>query len=450
MLELLISGIVLLISIFLFKFSLGTYNIGRLNMISFLFYKDFILLTFIGVVLVINNVDLDYDTHFFAITGSAFEESRFYGWLSIMYAMIVFPLGMMLSNLIFFKKLNTKHFISEYYLKKTKMYLSITDNSVFIVLCIFLLVSTFSIIYVFVSIGSMPILSLFSSLDYESLSQARFHAKIGFSGIAAIKDVLAINLTILISYILFAYSKTTGLMKYRILFYYSLFLSIIIVTYNLEKIPLFFYLTGFLLLNIIIKSSMEVKKVILFVIFVFLSLIIVFSLFSDIELGLILFNILSRIFVAETSAIFLGFEYFPQYQEFIGIKGISNFLASIAGEKHVMYGREIFKIYNPDSVERNVAGAIVGFFTAESWILFGLVGVLLSPLYIGFYVQSINNMFMKMPKSPPFIGLYVFITIKLSLTGGISHLIYPIILASIIILFILILFFSKTLQGVKK
>jgi hypothetical protein len=400
--------------------------------------------------MVISNVDLNLGIYFFGVTGSAFEEARFKGWLSLMYALIALPIGMIIANFIFLKKINITKNIQIYYNKKTTFYLTHSDNAVYITLCLALVISTISILYVFYTIGNIPILSLFQNLGHEALAQIRFNAKLGFSGVSAIKDIFAINLTILISYILYIYYINTKLYKFKILFYYSFILSILMSTYNLEKIPMFFYLAGFLLLNILYYSKISMKKIIKFVIFVLISLIGVYSLFSHHSLVENIVSIFSRIFVGAISAIYLGFEYFPSQQDFIGIRGISNLFASFVGEENVMYGIELYKHYNPTAVANNTAGMMVAFFTAESWILFGLWGVIIIPLYVGFFIQSIHILFLKLPKNPFFIAFYVFITLRWSLTGGVSHILYPIILVVTIIIFIQLLFVSNMLQGIKK
>jgi len=447
---LIISSVILFISMYLFKFSLGTYSITRLNMISVIFYKDFILLTFIGAILVVCNVDIKQNLYFWGVTNHAFDSARFYGWISVLYAMVLFPLGMILSNVIFFKKIKIKLILSKYFSAQTKMYLSRTDNAVFITCCIFLLISTLAVIYVYVCIGNFPILSLFSGAENFILAQLRSDAKLNFSGIAAIKDVLAINLTMLLSYILYTYSKVTNLLKYNILFYYSFFLFVLIITYNLEKIPLFFYFFGFVLLNVLISSKVSLKKILLFFIFVFISLIGLYFLFLKKGLGIVIISILSRIFVAESAAIFLAYEYVPNSMDFIGVKGISNLFAALVGEKRTMYGRSLFELYNPSAVLNNTAGYIVGLFTTEAWVLFGILGVLLSPLYVGFFVQSFHNILLKLPKTPIFMGAYVFITLKWSLTGGVSQFLYPIILFVMVFLIVQLILVSNMFQKLKK
>ncbi len=447
---LLISIIVLCISIKLFKYSVGTFNLSRLNMISVLFYRDFMLLTFVGVVMVATKVDIKNGIYFWAITGQVSDTSRFYGWVTVMYALMLFPVGMILSNLVFLDKLSASKNVFSYYKKKSSTILSRNDNAVFFSLVLFLIVCSAAVIYVFKSIGHVPVLTVLKGDTTESIGQIRSNAKIHFNGISAIKDVVAINLSILLSYILFVYSKINKHIKYKILFLYSLMLDIIMTTYNLEKITLFYYLFGFMLLTIMIKSKIKLKGVIVFGVIVFSLLILIFYLFYGKGLLDTLKDILIRIFAAETSAIFLSYEYIPNVHDFIGVKGTSNFVASLLNTEKVMYGRLLFEIYNPVAVENNTAGFIVGLFTTEAWMLFGLPGVLLAPVYVGFFIQSVHIFLVRLPKTPILMGFYVYTCMKWSLTGGISQIIFPIVFFTTLGILSFIFITSIILKGSKE
>ena len=138
--------------------------------------------------------------------------------------------------------------------------------------------------------------------------------------------------------------------------------------------------------------------------------------------------LLARIFVGQTSAIFLAYEYFPHYHDFLGWSGVANIFANLSGETALSSGRVIFELYSPTSIENGTAGYIVGLFSAESWILFGISGVLFAPLWVGFFIQTLHIWMMKLPKNAIFISLYLYTMMHISLTGGLATFLYPIVL----------------------
>ena len=68
-------------------------------MMSWIYYYEFILLTLIGAVLVVYQVD-----HHYMINKLTDENSRVIGFYAILYTLVFFPLGMKLANFYFTKK----------------------------------------------------------------------------------------------------------------------------------------------------------------------------------------------------------------------------------------------------------------------------------------------------------------------------------------------------------
>src|SRR5688572_19267730 len=96
LLYLLVSICVLVVSTFLFKKAAGTLSPTKLNMISYIFYFNIIIQSFIGVTLGI----LYLDNHYLIYKLQDFD-LRFNVWVSVLYVMIAMPLGMLLVNKIF-------------------------------------------------------------------------------------------------------------------------------------------------------------------------------------------------------------------------------------------------------------------------------------------------------------------------------------------------------------
>ena len=429
--EIFISLSALIVSIALFKFSIGSFSLNRLSMISYLFYFKIILITYIGVIAVLLHWDVKYDTYFFAITYAVSDESRIYGWYATMYTIIVLPIGMILANILFVKRFNASPYI-RLYQKKPIVPLYHNDKKekiLYFSLIIFTIISTLSVAYVFFIIQTFPLLSVFSGEDSLILRQLRGAAKLDFQGIVAIRDMIALTLTPFLSYIAYIVYKQTNLRKFKVLFYYLLILSILILTYNTEKAPVLFYGMSFLFLKVYLGITINIRKLLFYGVIVLILLVLMYFAVSGLDnLSDILDLLLARIFVAQTSAIFLAYEYFPQIHNFIGWSGVSNFFASFSAENTISSGRVIFSIYAPQSIANGTAGYIVGLFTAEAWMLFGIYGVIFSPLWVGFFIQSIHLLIIKRPKNAILLAAYMYTMMHWSLTGGLATFLYPIVM----------------------
>lgn len=421
----LISFIVFIMAFMMFSLMAGSLRISKLNLISFIFYKDFLLLTFFGAIFVFFEYDLSNDVYFWGVTGHISRDSRFYGWLSINYTMLAFPFGGLIANLFLLKKISAKRILVEYYNRECLIDYPLYNKNTFLICCFFLAISFFSVIYTFYGMNYFPLLELImGNENHFELAQMRADAKFSFQGNKIIRDQLAINLTFLLSLIIYCFKLKTGDKKLSILFFFSFIQAFFILTYNLEKSVFFFYLFSLIIVKYLCDGARELKKIFFYFLFTALAFLVFYS--SLTEGDDILNSFLYRVFVAQSVAIFQGFEYFPNRLDFLGVTGISNFVSGLFNADYINPGTELFYQYNPQAIHDNVAGHIVGLFNAESWILFGKIGVIIIPIYVGFVVQLTNLLFLKSKKSPWSLALYVFIFVKISISGGVVQFIYPI------------------------
>ncbi|MEC7310095.1 hypothetical protein [Vibrio crassostreae] len=415
-----ITALVLFFSLILFYFAMGSFSLTKLNINSYLFYKDIILMTLIGVVLVVTQFDLIFGVRFWAITGDVSDESRNLGWYAILYFLIAYPIGMMASNLIFNQSIKSNQF--ERYLTKTVLNpYQLSNTSLLLSLSFFLLVSMVSLLYVYISMESVPIIELIKGASFSDIQVSRTNAKLYFSGSPFIKDMIALKLPILVSYALYVIIKTDKSKLSNILFIVSFTTSILALTYNFEKAPVVLYILGFFLISVVINNGIKLKTLLVFggLSLLFMMLLFIF-LIGHSDFSQALEKLGGRLLIAQTSAIFLSFDYFPDKHEFLGGLSISGVLAKVFGVEYLRYGRVLFEIYDYPSVLNGEAGLIVGNFISEAWALWGIGGVILSPLWVGFFVASISNLIFRLPKNALFIALYAQIGSMLSLNGGMA------------------------------
>ncbi|MNX46825.1 hypothetical protein D3C86_773710 [compost metagenome] len=391
-------------------------------MISWIFFYDFVLQAFVSSILVIYNLDFHY-----LISKIGNPDARVMGFFSVQYMMVGLPMGMLIANFCF--RFNSKRELSNYQLKPMVTLISRNDSYIRFPLYILSLISFLSILYTFYTIRSFPILHMLSGADAVSLGNMRSDAKAGFEGITFIRNVFGLALTPILAFISYGYFKMTNRFNDKIWFIIMVILSVLILTYNLEKAPVAFFLIGFFIFRVLYKGNVSKRVLIylaltLFVLMVFLYTFLTASFdirnFFDIRTG-----ILGRIFLGQSAGLYLTFDTFPKPFDFLGFSTMSDSFVSLLGIEHQdRLGRLLIERYNPNAVDLGTAGVINTFFIAEAWANFGWIGWIFSPLYVGFLIQCMYIFFLKNSKTPFLMGLFVYFSYKGGIGGGFNEYIY--------------------------
>jgi len=445
-----VSLLILLLSYYLFKKVSGSLKLTQLNMISWIFFYNLVLQSFIASVLVVNNVDNHY-----MISKISNEDSRLYGWLAVQYTMVMMPLGMLfIINLFGYK--NNNRLFQEYVYAPIKPLLSMKDSYIRYPFYILSIISVLSVMYVMATLKTIPITGIIQGLGHEALAGLRQEASREFAGNVHVKNIFALGLTPILSYIAFAYYKMTKSRKDLIIFIILFISSFLILTYNIAKAPVVQYFLGFMFLNILINGAVK-RKTLIILFGTILGILIIMYLFimGATEVSVLdLFNyntgIVGRIILGQSAGTYLAFDTFPSIMNHVGFSSISGFLNSIIGvDGSERSARLLMEHFNPKAVEAGLAGVINSLFIAEAWANFGLIGVLISPFYVGVVIQTLFMFFLKLPKTPLLLGLFTYFSYRGSVTGGFNDYIYNAGYFVIIIFFIWIYFSGLALKQMK-
>ena len=441
MFYLIASLAVLAVSFSLFKKAAGTMALNKLNMPSYIFYFHFFSMSFWGSILVVNHIDNHY-----LINRLAYDSSRLYGWLAIMYSMICVPAGMLIAN-IFFKNHDMKKLTDSYAKSRIIPLLSEKDSYIKFFLLLLSAISVFSVMYTFKSIGTIPILSLVKGESAKFLAKLRIDSSRGFQGNVYIRNIFAIGLTPILSYIAFAYYKMTKSKKDLLWFLIMVVAGVMISTYSLEKSPLLIYMIGFLLLKTLIDGRVS-KKLFVFTGLALMTILIlayIFIMGADTDKIYKLFlspntGITGRIILSQSAGTFFSFDIFPARHDFLGISSFSNLVSEIfAMPKSDRSARIIMSIIMPSAVEEGTAGVMNSLFIGEAWADFGLAGVLFSPFWVGFVIQWSYILLLKAEKTPLFLALAVYLTLKWPVSGGFNDFVYNASIVTMLFVFIIII-----------
>lgn len=426
-----VSIVVLVISYKLHRYAAGSLSILSPNPITYVFYYTLVLQTFIGSVLVVYNIDNHY------VINRVSDNSRFYGWLAVQYVMIALPIGMIISKWVFSHGISMRKKLFNYHMKPVDLSAMGGKGGKYTIF-LFTVVAAAASFYTFAQIGYLP-LTRIMSVEADVLASQRIEAAREFSGNIYIRNILALQLMPLMAYVWIVYFIKTRYLSDFLMTVICIFLAINILMYDLSKSPIIIFIIGILWL--IYYSSIKLKYRYI-VSMSSICIILIIALYSIIGQGIyefISFNTgpVGRIILSQVAGLFIIFDIFPEYYSYLGFSTVSQLLSSIfGGEYNERASRIAMEYFNPRGVSAGEAGVMSTIFIGEAWANFGLVGVILSPINVGFFIQTIYIVFLNVNKSPLMISLFAIISVGLPVTGGYNDFFYnPRILIMIYISF---------------
>ncbi|MEX0811443.1 MAG: O-antigen polymerase [Chitinophagales bacterium] len=427
----------------LFKKAAGNISLLRLNMLTYVFYVPLLLMSFIGSVMIV----LELDNHYL-INKIQNDETRYVGWAAIMYSMVMVPLGMLFSKKLFQIK-SVKSVLANIAEKPIVNYLP--KNEIILKSLLYLLsfVGIASLIYTFYHIGTIPLLEMIN--DSENLARLRQEAGREFDANVYIKNIFAINLLPILAFISWAYYNKSRNSLDLAWFVIMLIASLLILSYDLQKSPAALFLIGFIFYFTYVHGRIKLRYFMLLVIVFFSVILMFYSETTNInfEQAILTYNhgVIGRTVFSNIAGTFFSFEYFGSIHEFIGNRSLSTFVELFSVEHSERSSRIIMETINPQAVEAGTAGVINSLFIGEAWANYGLLGVILSPFYIGFLIGTLFYFFLRSSKTPVIIGLYVYFCYSSAVEGGFNDYIYNIGFLFIFFLFSTLLYISKYLNN---
>lgn len=438
--------VIFVLSTYLFYKAAGTLAINKLNLISCTYYI-FILQTFIGISLVY----LGFSEHYLVQ-----KVIKIHNWDKTFFLVactaVLLPLSM---NLItFFLKKDVKYGYDTY----LNSDICLKGNTNIIFFCALILTITFLAftIQMFTLIGHVPLLDMIFQRNVDLFATRRIQISRHYLGNIYIRNIVILALTPAISYLAFTYAKVTKEWKWRILFLILFIASIFIKTYDYSKAPVVFYLFPFVLITIVINKGIKKRTIMMLGGAAVLLIVLMYVVTGGgLNSSFDIYNgPIGRTIFSPVGALILHVDLFPDYVPYLkGRSFAPTILKFLPGDlNHMRSARAVMKFYNPEGVYHGEAGVMNTFFTGEAYANFGVLGVVLSTIYIGVLLQIIYVIFLKIEKNPIYITAYATITSTLVLTlhGGFVDYIYNVQLFAIIFLFLALNFMNNKLSNLYK
>ncbi|WP_100374074.1 O-antigen polymerase [Bacillus sp. FJAT-45037] len=446
MLYIIIWFFTLLLSIFLFRKASGSLSLLKPNMLSIVFYYSLFITCFIGALLIVLNVDQHY-----MIARIRDDGVREIGYWLIILIMILLPATMVaVASILGFdakKELNG-------YLKKPVIFEeSKSQHVLFIVFSAVSLIGVSAVLYTFLMLNQIPLIGLLTGATSTELAQMRIDSSRNFGGNVLIRNILAINLVPLLSIIAYVYGTFTKDPKWRIWFVVLFFSSILINVYNLAKAPIFFYFLMLLLTALYIGHiRLSARRIFAMLSVGVIGIIIMYVFIQDVrDLNQFLsYNSgpIGRLILAQIAPFFLHLDLFGQFVPYLNGASLPSSMLSLYDVEHVRSARLTLEYYFPNRVEDGTGGVLNTIYAAEAYANFRYAGVILGTIYIGLLLQLMYMIFLRLPKHPIYIALFIFFTINIprTLVGGFTDFLYNPLWIAVTVLTIGILIVKRVYQ----
>lgn len=432
--RLLLVAFVFILFVHFYKKAAGTLSIKKLNVTNICFYYLLVYCVIGGSV-----IFLGFRNHY--LVQKVSDENVFtQGYVMIAYGVISLPIFQILFNKLMGIRSYRKFY--ENYVEKPVIIKKGKDNSAFQIVCILSLIGFLSSIYTFYCIGYV---GLFEILRGNlSVMTQRVAITRDFSGNQYIRNILALGMVPILSYIAYIYMRKTRQRSWTYLFICLFLLSILLKTYNFEKAPVIIYVVFFYIIETIMGGVKKFGKAVKYGLFGIAALLYMYYALFDYEGSLFTFSSgpISRLFITQVATFFLHVQLFPKNHPFLNGSSFPSAVSWIfdTTESGIRSGRVVMENYNRAAVLSGTAGVMNSMYVAEAYANFGWIGVIISPIIVAFFTAVVPNIILYQEKDPLNISLYVFVVSVYSsaIVGGFTDFIYNALLIIIVFLFVVI------------
>ena len=429
-----LSVCILLLSFYIFRYAAGPMSLFKLNMVSYNYYVQLIIYSFIGATL----VALDLSDHY-VINRFPNHDFRLMIWGIIAYTILSTGIGMVLFQKLFFHVSHRliRKSLNNFHLEWQKN----TSQHDFYVLLACSFVAMLGVAYTYYYLEKLPWLYFLMGAVNEA-AEARIQAGRHFAGIEYIKNILALGLTPILCYIAYCYKLRYEEFRFKALFYILFISSVMILIYNSEKAPILMFFIGFLMLDVLLNGKINRRFFSILGGIVFSLIIGMYTLLgADADMFLSIdTGPLGRVFQSQIAGMYIHFSIFPDTYYFLDGAGLPGSIGNLLGfDKHMDSARMAMEYINPRGIANDTAGVFNTLFAGEAWANFGWSGVFIAPFIVGAYWDVLYVLFVQyLPKHPFFMGLYVYTCLHFSLTGGfMSLVINPVYFVLTLLIFIM-------------
>lgn len=442
MLAILIWLTVTLISVSLFYRISGSLSLFKPNLNSLIFYYSLFVSCYIGSLLIALDID-----HYYMINKLDHDAYRWIGFGAVSFVMIMLPLTMyVVSKLAGF---DAKKEFNTYISKPIKIVSSGKKNEFYLIFLALSVICMLAVMYTLLKTVQVPLIELLKG-NFSELGKLRIEAARNFSGNVYVRNIFAIALTPLLSLISYVYAAKTKQLKWIFLFMALFVFAVLISVYDLAKSPIIFYAIMFIFVRIYSGTLVLNRwKIYLYGISGGTLVILMYIFIQGVDDLGSYFSYSSgpigRIILAQIAPTFLHLNIFGESIPFLNGSSLPSILIGWFDMEQVRSARLVMANAFPARVADGTGGVLNTLYIAEAYANFGYMGIFLGTLYVGIFVQLLYIVFIRLPKNPVLLCLFIYFSINIprTLVGGFTDFLFNPIWIFITFLFAGILLFIK-------
>lgn len=302
------------------------------------------------------------------------------------------------------------------------------------------------------SIGFVPQIY---ALDLNPEAVAKLRGEISHNLPTSMTIFRLIGLTIAPIISLASLAKLIEKPKFQnlLLFLAFLLLSLFFNTLNLNKSALAYVFVGLAATLVLLGKKIDWRGLSIIAVTTTILLLIGFQSTSSKDSPLkTLEGIFGRIAISQSYGNYISFYLFPKFEDHIGFRSLTRQVKYLGVEPKERAARTMMRRVAPKEVKNGTAGSMVSTFFAEAWANWGIIGVLLSPLMVGFILKIMVTFLTNLGKTSITIGFLAYLTYTFGAHKSISKILLPryFIAAFILIQLISFLFYKLNQKKCKE
>jgi len=411
------SLVVLAASFVLFRRAAGTMSLRKLNIISWMFYSEILLFTFIGVNLLLLGVP-----HYMGSRASA--GAKLAAYLALCYAMLVMPVTMILAQRYLFGG-EIKAKINAYFSQPLRAQWARGDRALVRYWVFISVLALLATVYVYYKQPQAPFLvSLTRDLPTNMFVFLRQEASRRFPGNVYIRGLFSLLLAPFVSYVAYGYHRLYRNKLSLLWFLATMAVAVLALIHSGAKAPILQYLLTLFLIRSYIQGGSRWKELLCIACIIGIMIAILYTVTTDGWTLALNTGPVGRILLSQAAGLPLTFDVFPARHAFLWGGGFPAWICRLLGVEHAQAARILVEIYNPKGVAAGTAGLFVTFFLGDAWANFSWAGLLLSPIWLGLLAQFLHNLLISVPKTPVLVALLGYLTTAFTIASGLMGFIW--------------------------
>lgn len=435
-----------LLSWILFRKAAGTLDIGKINIVSYVYYL-FLIQTFIGISL----IKLGFDEHYTLNYLINREKSINTTFFVVMLVAIIFPIIIILVQKILRVNMS-QEYITYLSTKPEKS----KNDFYYKIISIASIVLIILLVGYLIKIGYVPFLKLLTASGDFDFAHERIRIGTIYFLHPYITNLLILQGIPLLSYLSFSFALIERDKKWYVLTGILFIASVITKTYKFSKAPLPFHLFVYVLICIYMCGGIKRKIMLLIAAVMAVMLWGMYTLIGATSSLLDIYNgIWGRTLFTQVGTLSYVFDLFPNHMPFLQGRSLAGNILKLLGEnpnEHLRSAKLVMDFYGSERVYDGTAGVMNSFFIGEAYANWGWSGIICSIFLVGIIIAVLSVIIVKMKKNAISIAFCAVITTKIGNTtqGGFCDFIYNVDLYMTIFIFLALYYGPDIYEKIKK